>query len=536
MDNIEKGSNPHGFKNEELIVTALNDKRFGELQGSLAKFVKRICEDNEIEISTGTVVKAMIERNNKLKQDFYIVIEGKKFGISVKMGQSNSVHQEKIDGFIEWLTRVSTLEVTDEVKDNFRFFIWADGSIDGKSPVVIGADGKINGRFGCKEFKKLYPDKRENLQLFLEKNAEIILNRAIFEGKNNSKVDYVYHGTPLNGVWLSKQEIIDFNIQKSKVKDIKNSAVLSVGRLTVQPWNSDLTGNNAKKRGEIQFKYSAMTKDFEDLMFIKANNIGTFEGDQEEFNISKIMNRNKNHRFWNVISDLCTLDLDKDNYYVVKVEENKESQLSGKKVKCKTDNFIIQANISKAQLLQCEYQITEKMLQNIGKYKVISNSGISVKKADSKKYTIVKLTHNTFEQAFAEYIEGVNFIIAGLLLYSDKKKIHINTKMLEDLKIQQSRLINFYIDTYDLSGNGILDSDFIVKISRKAREVVKETIENQPELKDKLFTGKGWFDDPFCINFIFKEGKLTSDIYTDYTVSNGSGRSKGNYSIILKPQ
>lgn len=312
--------------------------------------------------------------------------------------------------------------------------------------------------------------------------------------------------------------------------------MLSVGRLTVQPWNSDLTGNNAKKRGEIQFKYSAMTKDFEDLMFIKANNIGTFEGDQEEFNISKIMNRNKNHRFWNVISDLCTLDLDKDNYYVVKVEENKESQLSGKKVKCKTDNFIIQANISKAQLLQCEYQITEKMLQNIGKYKVISNSGISVKKADSKKYTIVKLTHNTFEQAFAEYIEGVNFIIAGLLLYSDKKKIHINTKMLEDLKIQQSRLINFYIDTYDLSGNGILDSDFIVKISRKAREVVKETIENQPELKDKLFTGKGWFDDPFCINFIFKEGKLTSDIYTDYTVSNGSGRSKGNYSIILKPQ
>ena len=536
MDSIEKGSNPHGFKNEELIVEALNDKKLGELQGSLAKFIKQICEDNAIQISGSTVVKAMTERNNKLKQDFYIIIEGKKFGISVKMGQSNSVHQEKIDGFIEWLIQESNLEVTDEVKDNFRFFIWADGSIDGKSPVVIGKDGKITGRFGCKEFKRLYPAKRENLQVFLEKNAKIILNRAIFEGKNNSKVDYVYHGTPLNGVWLSKQEIIDFNIQKSKAKDIKNSAVLSVGRLTVQPWNSDLTGNNAKKRGQIQFKYSAMTKDFEDLMFLKANNIGTFEGDQEEFNISKIMNRNKNHKFWGVISALCSLDLDKDNYYVVKVEENKESQLSGKKVKCKTDNFVVQVNISKSQLLQWEYQITEKILESIGEYNIISNSGISVKKADSKKYTIVKLTHNTFEQAFAEYIEQVQFIIAGLLLYSDKKKIHINTKILEDLEIEQEDLKNFYIDKYDLRGNGILDSNFIVNMSRKAREVVKETIENHPELKAKLFTGKGWFDDPFCINFIFKEGKLTSDIYTDYTVSNGSGRSKGNYSIILKPQ
>lgn len=535
MAYIEKGSNPHGFKNEELIVSALNDKKFGEIQGSLAKFVRKICEDHEIEHSSSTVVKAMIERNNKLKQDFYIMIEERKFGISVKMGQSNSVHQEKIDGFIEWLIQTSTLEVTDQVKDSFRFFIWADGSMDGKAPIVLGADGKINGRFGCKEFKRLYPDKREILQDFLEKNAEIILNRAIFEGKNNSKVDYVYHGTPLNGVWLSKQEIIDFNIQRSRAKDTKNSAVLSVGRLTVQPWNSDLTGNNAKKRGEIQFKYSAMTKDFEELMFIKANNIGTFEGDQEEFNISKVMNKNKNHKFWNVISDICTLDSDKESYYVVKVEENKTSQLNGKKVKCKTDDFIIQANISKAQLLQWEYQVTEKMLKNIGEYKVIPNSGISVKKADSKKYTIVKLTHNTFKLAFAEYIEGVQFIIAGLLLYSDKNKIHMNINILEHLKIKEAELEKFYLEKYGLVGKGIFDSHFIAKMSKKARSVVKETIENNLELKEKLFTGKGWFEDPFCINFIFKEGKLTSDIYTDYTISNGSGRSKGNYSIILKP-
>ncbi|AOR25030.1 hypothetical protein [Clostridium taeniosporum] len=529
------GSNSHGFNNENLIVQSLNGQKLKNLNSNLKKFIKDICVDNKISISDNMIVGARIESNNKLKQDFYIILEQKEFGISLKMGTGNSVHQEKIEEFIEWLSKISIEEVTNEIKDCLRFFIWADGSTNGQAPIVKDEDGNIIGRFGSKEFKKFYPEKREKLQKFLEKNVAIILNRAIFQGKNNSKVDYVYHGNPSNGVWISKQEILTFNIQNPKSKDTKNVPTLSVGKLTVQAWNVSLKGNTENKRGQIQFKYSSMIDDFEKLMLMKASNIGTFEGDKEEFNLSKFMNKNKKHKFWKVLSAKCNLEDNKDSYYIVKVEGNKESKLTGKKVKCKTDDFIIKANLSKDYLLQCEYQITEKDLASIVNYDIVENSGISVKRADSQKYTIIKLTNNTFKNAFEKYIDGVEFIIAGLLVYTEKDKLQKNKKILEDLKIEEKDIKLFYSKQYGINDNGILDKEFMSKISKKAKIVVKKIIENNPDLKASLFTGKGWFENPYFIDFIFKNGELTFEIYTDYTISNGSGRSKGIYTIILKP-
>lgn len=530
-----KGSNAHGFSNESLIVQALNEKKIKELNLNLKKFVKDICKENEILNSDETVVQAWIETNNKLKQDFYIVINGQEFGISLKMGTGNSVHQEKIEDFIQWFSKSLADELTNEIKDSLRFFIWADGSIDGQAPIVKNEEGKIIGRFGGKEFKKLFPEKQILLQEFMDKNASIILNRAIFEGKNNSKVDYVYHGNPMNGVWISKEEILAFNMKNPKSKATKNIPTLSVGRLTVQAWNVSLKGNTEEKRGEIQFKYSTMVDDFENLMILKASNVGSYEGEREEFNISKIMNKNKKHKFWNIIADVCNIGVNKENYYIIKVEGNKVSKLSWKKVKCKSDAFIIKANIDKDYLLQCEYQITENALEDIEEYEVIQNSGISVKRADSQKYTIVKLTINTFKKAFEKYIQDIDLIIVALLLYSEKNKVLLNRKILEDLKLDENDVILYYTKKYGIIGNSVLDTVYISEISKKAKVIVKETIESNTELKASLFTGKGWFDDPYSIDFIFKNGELTSEVYTDYNISNGSGRSTGKYTIILKP-
>lgn len=530
------GSNSHGFNNEGLIVQSLNKKKLKELNSNLKKFIRDICADNGILISEDMLIEARVESNNKLKQDFYITLAEKEFGISAKMGIGNSVHQEKIEEFIDWLSKVSKEEVTDEIKDCFRFFIWADGSTDGQAPIVKNEDGTVIGRFGSKDFKRLYPQKREQLQEFLEKNADVILNRAIFQGKNDSRVDYVYHGNPLNGVWISKEEILAFNIQNPKSRDIKNVPTLSVGKLTVQAWNVSLKGNTENKRGEIQFKYSSMIDDFENLMIMKASNLGTFEGDKEEFNLSNFMNKNKKHKFWKVLSKECYLEDNKENYYIVKVDGNKESELTGKKVKCKADNFIIKANLSKDYLLQCEYQITEQVLEDMGEYEIVEGSGISVKRADSQRYTITKLTNNTFKIAFEKYIEEVDFIIAALLVYTEKDKLQKNKKILQDLNIKEEDMKLFYSKQYEINGSGLLDKEFINKINKKAKVIVKEAIENNPDLKASLFTGKGWFKNPYAIDFIFKNGELTPEIYTDYTISNGSGRSKGVYTIILKPR
>lgn len=530
------GSNSHGFNNENLMVNELNGKRLKDLNSNLKKFIKDICIDKKILISEEMIIYARVESNNKLKQDFYISLDEKEFGVSLKMGTGNSVHQEKIEDFINWIVKFAKDDITDEIKDYLRFFIWADGSIDGKAPIIKDKDGNIIGRFGSKDFKKIYPEKREKLQNFLDNNETIILNRAIFEGRNNSKVDYVYHGNPLNGTWISKEEILLFNTNNPKSKDKKNMSALSVGRLSVQSWNVSLKGNTEHKRGQIQFKYGSMVDDFEKLMINKCQNIGTFEGDKEEFNLSKFLNRNKKHKFWKMLSEKCNLEEDKEDYYIVKIEGNKESKLTGKKVKCKSDEFIIKADISKDYLLQHEYQLTEKVMEDLDEYEVIPNSGISVKRADSSKYTIVKLTNNTFKKAFEKYIDGVEFIIFGLLVYTEKNKLEINKRILKDLNLKEDDVRLFYLNKYKINGDGILTQKFAEDINKKAKEVVREIIENNLELKESLFTGKGWFKNPYAINFVFKNGELTSKVYTDYTISNGSGRSRGIYTIILKPQ
>ena len=514
MDNRIKGSNLHGFTNESLIVEALNNKRVKELNSNLKRFIKDICEENKINFSSDMLIRASLERNNRLKQDFYINIEGKDFGISTKMGTGNSVHQEKIEEFIEWLDRCSLIEIKDEIKDCLRFFIWGDGSLNGQAPIVKDKDGNIIGRFGARDFKKLYPDKKELVQAVLEKNSAFILNRVIFEGKNNSNVHYIYHGNPLNGVWISKSEVLEFNIKNAKSKCENSTAAIYVGRLTVQPWNASLKGNTEEKRGQIQFKYSCMVKDFEIIMMKKISNIGTFEGDKEEFNLSEVMNKNKKHKFWNVLFKELNINENNENYYIVKVDGNKESTLTGKKVKCKTDNYMIKANINKDVLLQWEYQITETLLKKIQYYEIINNSGISVKRADSKKYTIVKLTKNTFKKAFNDYVDNIDFIIAGLLLYSEKEKMYMNQKILKDLDLDEKSLLVYYDKAFGITGDGILDEIFISNISKKVKLIVQTVIEKNEKLKKKLFSGKEWFKQPYCINFIFKNGELTNNIYT----------------------
>lgn len=51
-----------------------------------------------------------------------------------------------------------------------------------------------------------------------------------------------------------------------------------------------------------------------------------------------------------------------------------------------------------------------------------------------------------------------------------------------------------------------------------------------------IFTGKGCFDAPYYIDYIYKNKELSKDIMpSKYQISNGSGRSKGKYTIIFKP-
>ncbi|MEZ7741027.1 hypothetical protein O3794_05560 [Gemella sanguinis] len=536
------GDNSHGFDNEKLIVNALNNKKLNLLPGHFKKFINTICSDYHIKLSDNIVIQAKkaetevdpeTKRKINPKPDIYIIIGDNSFGISTKMGSGNSVHQEKVESFIEWLknSKISIKDPT--IYDDLRLLIWGDGTLSGDSPVERDSTGNIKNRFTTQEFKSLYPEKWRKIQDFLILHKKEIIQRALFFGKTNKEVHYIYHGTVTHGSWISQQELLNFNLNKPL-----NTSTFNVGRLSFQLYNADKKGtpSGSKKRGIVQFKYANLSKDIDFLILNNTDNKGSYEGDIEEFNLSKIMNKNKNHKFWKFLSKKLNLSPVK-NYYIVKVSGNKYSKNVNKKVMCKTDNYIIQTDtaISKHFLLKNEYQITENDLKNIGKYNIVSKSGISVKQKDSKSYTITKMTIDSFRSAFNSYIEDIDFYILALILYSDKKQVTKNKKIAKDLNIDETIFCKYFNSRLKLSIENLQDFKSLSELSKLIKNKIKNTIDNNKTLKNSIFKGTDWFDEPYCINYIYAYGSLTDNIFIPYHIDNGSGRSKGNYTIIIKP-
>lgn len=518
-------SNQHGNSNELEIANYLDGKKIKDLNLTMKEFIKYICLTKDITFDDNTIIKADYVKNNKKKQDIYLIINGSKIGVSLKMGSGNSCHQEKIEDFIDFIQ--SNCSATNEICDLWRFFIWADGTIDGSGSTKKGTDGKILCRFDATEFKKKYPDKRRLLQQFLDSNKATLIERALFTGKYDSDVEFVYHGTYKQGRWISKKEVIDFLV---KQQPKSNRACFTIGSLTVQAWNVSLKGTTDHKRGEIQLKYGTMKEDFDILMKDNADSIGTFLGDLEEYDLTQTMNKNKDSSMWKTLLPEIT---DYSDYYLVKVSSNQLSKLSEKKVKTKSDAYAIKAQLPKSFLLQKEYVLEESDLSKYSHEK-ISDTGISIKMKNSKNYTYQKLTRNSFCKAFSD-LDDVEFWLTSLLIYSSDKERYKNERIISDLGnttesylSKVSSIMRIPIDNTDCSS-------FWNSVRKAAQAKITDHITNNKELAENIFLGKHWFESPYHAVFLYENGILRKNIVTSFSITTGSGRSKGKYTIEITP-
>lgn len=518
-------SNPHGNNNELEITDYLNGKKIKDLNLTMKEFIKYVCLTKDIAFDDNTIIKADYVKNNKKKQDIYLTIANTKIGISLKMGSGNSCHQEKIEDFIDFIQ--NNCSATDEVCNLWRFFIWTDGTIDGSGPMEKSQDGKILCRFDATGFKKKYPDKRNILQQFLDSNKAILIERALFVGKYNSDVEFVYHGTYKQGRWISKKEVIDFLV---KQQPKTNRACLTIGSLTVQAWNVSLRGNTEHKRGEIQLKYGTMKDDFDILMKDSADSIGTFLGDLEEFDLTQTMNKNKDNSMWKTLLPNVK---DYSDYYLVKVSSNQLSKLSGKKVKTKSDAYAIKAKLPKNFLLRKEYVLEEADLSGYS-YEKVSDTGISIKMKNSKNYTYQKLTKNSFCKAFCD-LDNVEFWLISLLIYSADKERYKNERIISDFGSTTEAYLNKVSSIMGLSTDNTDCSSFWDSVRKVAQAKIKEYINTNTELAENIFTGKHWFESPYHAIFLYESGQLKKNIITSFSITTGSGRSSGKYTIEITP-
>lgn len=515
-------NNSHGNKNEIEIANYLNNKKYKNLNLTMKEFIKYICKTKNISFNDETLIYAKDEKNKKLKEDIYITINNTTINVSLKMGTGNSLHQEKIEDFINYIKQNSN--ATNEVCNSWRLFIWADGTIDGSGSLEKDENGKIISRFGASGFKQKYPRQRILLQNFINENKALLLDRVLFNGNHNSSIDFVYHGTYKQGRWISKKEILEYLIKFSS----KKNCCLSLSNLTIQAWNISSKGKTEKKRGQIQFKYASMKNDFDLLMKSNADIIGTFIGNLEEFDLSQSLNKNKKNPMWKILLPDIT---DFSDYFLIKVSSNQKSSLCNKKVKTKSDAYVIKASLSKEFLLSKEYILEESDLVDIN-YKVQDNTGISIKLKESKNYTYQKFTKETFCKAF-NHIEDIEFWLTALLIYNTEDDIEKNKTIINAMGFSLEEFLHKVAILMKIPTINI-NKDFWESIRKCAQEKIKNEILSNKRLAENIFLGKHWFESPYHANFIFENGHLKENKISKFTITTGSGRSKGKYNIAIK--
>ncbi|MBA4507524.1 hypothetical protein H1057_05585 [Clostridium sporogenes] len=111
---------------------------------------------------------------------------------------------------------------------------------------------------------------------------------------------------------------------------------------------------------------------------------------------------------------------------MVKVSTKQKSSLSNRKVNTKSDAFLIESEIPYSTHLENQFILAEDDISKF-EYKKVAKPGISVKRPDSKSYTLQKFTRDSFYKAFENYMSIVceNVMCKCLFLFSENVIIEI---------------------------------------------------------------------------------------------------------------
>ena len=490
-----------GFNNEKELKSALNGKFFTELSKNLQNLIKNSFKNYN------AVIRIKSEAGNN-KSDMKISIGKESHTYSIKMGRGNSIHQEPLKEFILFLEQ--TYKLPSSTKEALQRFIWADGTVDGR--------GDITQRVSSKKFNKKNPHLIQEIQKFFDQHKISLLRRFLIHGKNShSSAEFIYYGTIKTGVVCKSEEVVQW------INKHHSRGTLTIGKLTFQAWNRNLKGKKRAehKRGIIQLKWGGLRKDIRKIA--KAN-----AGKEAEINFTKLLNQKKNLKYWH------TLQLTPKNHYAIQIKYQKYGMVNQKKVWVKADVFIAKGTIPQNYLQNNNYYLDE---DDVIKFKLqaVPLSGISIKQQTSNSYSIAKISPTTFKKLFHSNILGAG----ASLYYKKKKKLKYNPKILKGWGISEKEFFTYYTKHLFFKISSLTNPNCqacLKKIKRYAKKEIALQIKTHSAISNFLFFGVGNFQEPFTAPWIYKHGELKKNSITPFSITTGSGRSKGRFTIVIKPK
>ena len=517
------GDNSDGFQNEINIQDSLDFKIYDSLNPNLKHFLQDMFRGYNLRGKRIHAIRAKLTE----KPDFYVTIDGVPGGryVSVKKGSGNSVHQEKLSLFIEFLRSNGASE---EIIDDLLRFHYSDGT-DNNTGMV---------RLTAREFAKENPEIVFRLnEYFSEKKfLKLIFYRVLFIGNlpDAPMVDYLYHGDERNGVWASRDEIMDYVNTFSR----NESKSVAFGPLTYQCWNKNLERkpNLEDRRDTMQVKWGTLEDTLIEITSRRRDYIatGAYEGEMSERASVITFNRNPHAKTFE--NYLNTLHYEPNNVLLIRVTTKQMSSLSNQKVNTRADAYAIEIldNRMFDILEDNEFYLDEDILAayDSSYYKFIEKSGLSIKKDDSVDYTLIKLTPNSFKELFDSYELGY----AASVYCQKSSELYLNKTLLTGWKTTIEDLQE-YFQSGDITEESLTSSlELCKKLKEEAARRIKQTINNSPYLQAVIFNGKYIYHEPYIAYYFMQNGLISNLKTIPYSVTTGSGRSHGDYSIVLKPK
>lgn len=267
-------------------------------------------------------------------------------------------------------------------------------------------------------------------------------------------------------------------------------------------------------------------------------NRGTESGNIAEINFVKKFNKNTSNFKW-YLDSLNIVNI--SNVFMVRVTTKQFSKLSNQKVMTRADTYLIKSTDDKIQtvLIDNDYILDEDLIKiNNINYNIIPFSGVSIKMSDSTKFQILKLTPDSFNHLFGEFELG-----AGASIYCLKEEELIkNDSVFKGWKTSKEKVIQKYsnaIPTLERLNMKVSLSEQL-NIYKQLKDFSNKRIANiinsNKKIQEIIFNGYHIYEEPYSASYFYKGNTLEKLDYIPFTITTGSGRSKGNFTIVLKPK
>ena len=238
----------YGYQNEYDFVELFNNKHLCDLDDNSKNFLIDLFGEN---IDSSETIKSWKNKNQQ-KADIFIKYKNYIKNISLKCGNSNSMHHEPIQEFIRYLGNIGIpYKIIDKYVDyHYGYARDSDGNLD------------FSKRLSADKYKELYQADIDLFNIYIDKTKIIVdmIDRFIIRGRNSDyDVDALVCGTVEDYVWIKKYDLYDL-ILSNRCMHFTSPHICC---LTIGPKKRNLVGtlNNNRDRYVVCIRWHYIKED-----------------------------------------------------------------------------------------------------------------------------------------------------------------------------------------------------------------------------------------------------------------------------------